>query len=176
VGCGFPSHLLSPLPSEPSLSCWQGKSCIQVPSAPSRVFLAPYTTVPTRLMRTAPAHIAQGSKVTYNVAFCRSHLPRPWAAAYNAELAGISCVFSPLRQEQRRMTGKSASKSHHRPAECFWLRGLLCPPGDEDCSSTHGAGLQCAIHCDLSKAHLPRPWAAACNAQLADLLQTICRA
>lgn len=82
VACGDPGHLDASSLSEPSPCVFSlGNSLVQLPSAPSREFLAPYTTVPTRDSRMAPAHMAQGSRVTYNVASRKCHLPNCFAVA-----------------------------------------------------------------------------------------------
>ena len=73
------------------------------PSAPSSVFAAPYTSVPTLDCSTAPAHMGHGSRVTYSVA-SRSSC-QPTAAAPERRHSISACaVGSPCtpRVSQRR--------------------------------------------------------------------------
>lgn len=91
------AHSSSHTPRRTTISGWKGwvlsahssdgNICIQLPSAPRRGFGAPYTKVPTRDCSMAPAHMGQGSNVTYRV---QSRSLHPCVTAHACRIHFIS--------------------------------------------------------------------------------------
>src|ERR1700749_4370814 len=98
-----------------------------LPAAPALGSVAPNTTRGTRASTIAPAHIAQGSSVTYRVASSTRQLPNARGASGRGRLSLIDLVRSLAY-----ISGASATVLP--PAGC---QGIIITSAHEPSDSTH---------------------------------------